>query len=62
VSCAVVDERHELAGVLVVLGRLDALDRERRQVVCETVRGIAARCTAHPDEAVTDREPDRIAG
>ncbi|MHA6616352.1 IclR family transcriptional regulator [Pseudonocardia sp. DLS-67] len=62
VSCAVVDERHELAGVLVVLGRLDALDRERRQAVCETVREIAARCTAHPDEAAGGREPDRIAG
>jgi IclR family KDG regulon transcriptional repressor len=48
VSCAVVDARHELAGVLVVLGLLDALDAASRHSVCATMREIAARCTAGP--------------
>ncbi len=49
VSCAVVDARHELAGVLVVLGLLDALDRDDRDTVCTVMRDIAAQCTAEPD-------------
>ncbi|MQA14289.1 MAG: helix-turn-helix domain-containing protein [Pseudonocardiaceae bacterium] len=52
-SCAVVDARHELAGVLVVLGLLDALDEDCRHAVCTIMREIATRCTADLG-AVTD--------
>jgi IclR family KDG regulon transcriptional repressor len=59
-SCALVDERHELAGVLVVLGALADLDEERRRAVCTTMRDIAARCTA--DRGDTAPAPASKAG
>ncbi|TQM10101.1 IclR family transcriptional regulator [Pseudonocardia kunmingensis] len=60
VSCALVDARHELAGVLVVLGVLAELDDDRRRAVCAVMREIATRCTAQQCAAAT--APDRKAG
>lgn len=53
VSCAVVDARHELAGVLVVLGLLDALDDDGRLAVCGVMRELAAQGTAGRPRAET---------
>jgi IclR family KDG regulon transcriptional repressor len=63
VSCALVDQRHELAGVVVVLGILDELDEDRRQAVCAVMRDIAAQSTADRfDAPLLIRESDRKVG
>ncbi|MCH6171655.1 IclR family transcriptional regulator [Pseudonocardia alaniniphila] len=54
VSCPVVNARHELAGVLVALGVLAALDDDERRDVCRHMRRIAAQCTA---EAAAHPQP-----
>jgi IclR family KDG regulon transcriptional repressor len=60
VSCALVDGRHELAGVLVALAVLAELDEDGRRAVCAVMREIAARCTADRDDAAAAH--DRAAG
>lgn len=62
VSCAVVDARHELAGVLVVLGLLDAFDEDDRNDVCAAMREIAAQCTAELDAGPRGAPEVRQAG
>lgn len=58
VSCAVVDNRHELAGVLVVLGIRAAMDEQARLDVQTRMRAVAAECTAQaPPQSAARRTP-----